>query len=179
MMKNCLVTQKKKGLQLNTPVSCEATARGVYRPRLFALLSDLLRCHSIPIRHREPPPTALFTLDELSTFPTSHSIPSSNPSPVFAEQGCMFHARSRMLIKSKPSLISSADKALIKSCLLANTSNGTPSSFSSHRSCPSSKAVSSILLLSELSITYTCNWGGRSGYTQHIQKPSQQGTFDE
>lgn len=106
--------------------------------------------------------------------------PSLTPSPLSAEHACMCQARSRMVCKLRPSAISLARAAFIRSCLLANMSTGTPMSFSSANNSDNSfiikcncfpwnkflfyirqqiltSPVSSNRFLSELSITYILN----------------------
>lgn len=63
---------------------------------------------------------------------------TSIPSPVIAEQGLICHLRSLSECKLSPSAMSEAAAAVMRSCLLANTNNGIPLSFSSsNNSCNS------------------------------------------
>mmetsp|Transcript_10782 Transcript_10782/g.22062 ORF Transcript_10782/g.22062 Transcript_10782/m.22062 type:complete len:83 (+) Transcript_10782:3-251(+) len=72
--------------------------------------------------------SALFMLDMI------HSMPSSSPSPLFAEQGWIVHVRSLILGRFRPELISCVESEFNKSCLFAKTNNGTPSNLSSFKS---------------------------------------------
>jgi len=65
------------------------------------------------------------------TIFTSHCMPSASPSPVFAEQDAICHARSLMDVKFRPTDISEAGRADKRSCLLANTRRGMPFNLSS------------------------------------------------
>eukprot|EP01084_Bolivina_argentea_P131772 232552_1 len=82
-----------------------------------------------------------------------HINPSFNPTPDLAEQGCMLHGLSRTFDNSNFSDISFIENALGKSCLFARTSNGTFVNFLSLSKLSNSIPASSILRLSEESIT--------------------------
>lgn len=60
------------------------------------------------------------------------------PSLDWPLHGCICQCRSRIVCKFNPWLISSAGLAFCKSCLLANTNNGTPFSFGSCNNSSSS-----------------------------------------
>lgn len=57
---------------------------------------------------------------------TSHSMPSCKPVPALAEQPCICHGLSLIRNRFRASAMSSADMALMRSCLLARTRTGTP-----------------------------------------------------
>jgi hypothetical protein len=73
---------------------------------------------------------------------TSHSMPSVSPLPVLAEHGWICQGRSRMEKRFIPSATSLAGSALMRSCLFASTSSGTPAILSSASRCDSSSPVS-------------------------------------
>ena len=105
-------------------------------------------------------------MSQVSMFCISHSRPSfipkscykhlpkqSLPSFSLALQATMVHALSLIMDRLSSSSISSAGSADIKSCLFANISMGSPASLSSSNSFYNSSPHSSILPLSDESIT--------------------------
>ena len=86
-------------------------------------------------------------------FRPNQSSPSRSPSPVTALQGKILQCLPSILSTSKNSLISLGFKAPAMSCLLQNTNNVAPASFSYCRSFCNSALQSSSLSLSPLSTT--------------------------
>ena len=87
------------------------------------------------------------------TFGANHNKPSTNPSPVTAQQAWMYQSWLRMLLKSSFSVISEGEAAFGKSCLFAKMSNMEFLKRSSWIKSWSSSLTSTNLSLSQESTT--------------------------
>ena len=87
----------------------------VYSKRWHSLISKV-KCMSILLDY------AAFFLFSF-TFGANHESPSTNPSPLTAQQDWMYQSWPRMLRKSSFSVNSEGEAAFGKSCLFAKTSN--------------------------------------------------------
>lgn len=98
-----------------------------------AILIHMTRQELLTIYIITPQPVAVaIVLLYLQCF-TTHCMPSCRPLPSLAEHPWICHARSLIKNRLSVSAMSSAGSALIRSCLFARTSSGTPANFSSCR----------------------------------------------
>lgn len=111
------------------------------RKLLLALTRQFLHfihvhyCHTLPASH--------FIYFLFCRVADSQSKPSYRPSPVVAQQACMYHCLWRRPCRPSLSVISAALMALGKSCLLANTRRiDSRNSSSFNMRCNSSLAIS-------------------------------------